>query len=139
MICVTRAWFSNVGPYLSPSDAIPSLAWPYIYPPLRFVHICPPQPPFDKTTPYRIYAKTLTEKTQTLEVTWNETVISMKEKLEAVTGVPPTSLWIIYKGQKMEDDKKMEDYKIGSEAVVYILLSLRKPVIYLFLEMNLTV
>ncbi|KAG8850555.1 Polyubiquitin [Serendipita sp. 405] len=129
----------SVGPYLSPSDAIPSLAWPYIYPPLRFVHICPPQPPFDKTTPYRIYAKTLTEKTQTLEVTWNETVISMKEKLEAVTGVPPTSLWIIYKGQKMEDDKKMEDYKIGSEAVVYILLSLRKPVIYLFLEMNLTV
>ncbi|KAG8773403.1 hypothetical protein FRC15_002032 [Serendipita sp. 397] len=63
----------------------------------------------------------------------------MKEKLEAVTGVPPTSLWIIYKGQKMEDDKKMEDYKIGPEAVVYILLSLRKPVIYLFLEMNLTV
>ncbi|KAG8845425.1 hypothetical protein FRB91_001759, partial [Serendipita sp. 411] len=129
---------SSFGQYLSHSDGIPPSAWPYIYPPLKLVHVCPPQPPFDKTVPYRISVKTLNGIVYALEVTWNESVISMKEKLQGATGISPTSMRIIYKGQQTENDKKMEDYKIVPEATLHMVLCLRKPVIYLFSETNLT-
>ncbi|KAG8831983.1 hypothetical protein FRC18_005674 [Serendipita sp. 400] len=128
-----------LGPYLSRSDGIPPLAWPYIYPPLKLLHVCPPQPPFDKTAPYRIYVKTLTGKVYTLEVTWNETIISMKEKVETQSGIPTMSLRIIYKGTEIENDKTMKYYSVNPEATMHLILSLRKPVIYLFSEANLTV
>ncbi|KAG8777470.1 hypothetical protein FRB91_001761 [Serendipita sp. 411] len=129
----------NLGPYLSPSDGISPLAWPYIYPPLKLVHVCPPQPPFDKTAPYRIYIKTLTGKAYTLEVTWNEAIISMKEKLETQSGIPSMSLRVIYKGVEIENDKTMKYYNVNPEATMHLILSLRKPIIYLFSETNLIV
>ena len=85
----------------------------------------------------KIFVKTLTDKTITLDVEPSDTIENVKDKIQDKIGIPPDEQRLRKEnGTYLEDDKTLADYYIRSESFLYLLErpKPRKPCFILYDE-----
>lgn len=73
----------------------------------------------------QLFVKTLTGKTVSIEVEEGESIEDVKAKIAEKEGIPAEQQRIIFGGQQLQDGKTVDDYNIGDDATLHLVLRLR--------------
>ena len=73
----------------------------------------------------QLFVKTLTGKTVSIEIEEGESIEDVKAKIAEKEGIPAEQQRIIFGGQQLQDGKTVDDYNIGDDATLHLLLRLR--------------
>jgi ubiquitin len=73
----------------------------------------------------QLFVKTLTGKTVSIEVEEGESIEDVKAKISEKEGIPPEQQRLIFGGQQLQDGKTIDDYNVGDDATLHLVLRLR--------------
>ena len=73
----------------------------------------------------QIFIKTLQGKTMTLEVTDDDTIASVKQKIFEKENIPQDQQRLVFNGKQLEDNMTIGDYNIQADANIHLVLRLR--------------
>ncbi len=75
----------------------------------------------------QIYVKMLTGRTTTIEIEGTDNIKLLKEKIQDKDGgLPPDIYRLIFAGKQIEEDAlTLNDYNIGSDSTLHMVLKLR--------------
>ena len=74
--------------------------------------------------PKQIFIRTVDNRTITVEVSDDETVTSLKQKLQDKEGIPANQQRLVFGGKQMQDGRSLSDYAVTKEATIYLVLKL---------------
>ena len=77
----------------------------------------------------QLFVKTLTGKTVSIEVEEGESIEDVKAKIAEKEGIPPEQQRLIFGGQQLQDSKTLDDYDVGDDATLHLVLRLRGGIV----------
>ncbi|CAF1409731.1 unnamed protein product [Adineta steineri] len=79
----------------------------------------------DSSYDFGLFVKTLTGKTMILNVNSQMNMLTIKELIQNVEGIPPDQQRLKFYGKKLEDHKTLSDYNISEKSTLHLILELR--------------
>jgi len=89
--------------------------------------LLPAEPVAQPTTrkEVQIFVRNLLGKTITIQISPDDTVETLKAKVEAKEDIPPSEQRLLYGGKQLENGRKLSDYNIQKESTLHLVLRLR--------------